>query len=948
MRKIFLLLAALSVFTFLSCSHQAFQTGKSAAALQISDGLDQSLPVDPSVTIGKFDNGFTYYIRTNKKPEKRLELRLVVNAGSILEDDDQQGLAHMDEHMAFDGTSHFAKHELSSYLESIGMRFGPDLNAYTSFDETVYMLQVPTDSLYIVEKAFQILEDWAHLVSYQSDAIDKERGVVVEEWRLGRGADSRMRDKQLPILLKDSRYAVRLPIGKREIIENAPYDALRRFYHDWYLPELQAVIAVGDFDPQKMLGLIKKHFSSIPASKNPRPRTVFPVPDHSETFYDIATDPEATRSNVSIYYMHEVKLEKTVRDYRRMLIENIYNSMLNQRLDELTRAADPPFLYGFSDKGRLVRSKETYILGVGVRDNGIERGLESLMREAGRVRKFGFTQSELERQKAEILRRMEQMYAERDKTESRQFVTEYTDNYLESEPIPGIEYEYSLTKKYLPGIQLNEINRLAGEWITDSNRVIMVEAPEKKGVTVPDRDDLLRVLEKVNSEPVAAYVDTVSGGALVSRPPRLSRVAEETKISKIGVTEWNLANGARIILKPTDFKNDQVLFSAYSFGGTSLAPDQSYVPAITATSVVEESGLDGFSAVDLTKKLAGKLVSVSPWVSDIQEGFSGSSSPADLETMFQLIYLYCTSPRADSTAFLSLLSRLKGSIENRSAQPETAFGDTLSVTMAQYHFRARPFTTELLKETDMKRSLEFYRERFSDAGDFTFLLVGSFDPSKIKPLVETWLGGLPSQKRSETWKDVGIRRPAGVISKEVYKGLEPKSSTVLSFTGPFIYNLKNRYEIDSLAGFLRIKLREALREELSGTYGVGVSPSVSHYPRSEYQFSISFGSAPENVDRLVKAVFTQIDSLQNVGAAESYLTKVKEMQIRKRETDMKDNNFWLSVLQSYLSNGENPVDILNYPKLVEGLSSDALKQAARTYLNEKNYVRVVLYPEKKK
>lgn len=947
MRKIFLLFGAILAFSLFSCAYQNREAAKAAPASEFSFGLDQTLPIDPSVTIGKFKNGLTYYIRTNKKPEKRLELRLVMNAGSVLEDDDQQGLAHMDEHMAFDGTAHFAKHELSNYLESIGMRFGPDLNAYTSFDETVYMLQVPTDSLHIVEKAFQILEDWAHLVSYESDAIDKERGVVVEEWRLGRGADSRMRDKQLPVLLKDSRYAVRLPIGKVDIIEHAPYGALRRFYHDWYRPELQAVIAVGDFDSKKIMELIKKHFASLPEKKNPPPRTVFSVPDHEETLFAIATDPEATRSSVSLYYKHKVKPEKTGRDYRRMMVENIYNAILNERLNELTRSADPPFLYGYSDEGRLVRTKESYILGAGVRDNGIVRGLEALLIEAERVRKFGFTQPELERQKAEILRRMEQMYAERDKTESGMYVAEYTDHYLEKDPIPGIERELALTRKYLPEIQLDEIYRLAGEWINDRNLVVMVNAPEKAGVTVPSRDDLLRVLEKVKSAHVTAYVDTVTGGSLVSNPPKPSPVVEEKKIDVIGVTEWKLANGALIILKPTDFKNDQVLFSAFNFGGTSLAPDQSYIPALTATSVIEESGLDVFSATDLTKKLAGKLVDVSPWISDIQEGLSGSSSPADLETMFQLIYLYCTSPRSDSTAFLSVLSKMKGAIENRSARPESAFGDTVAVTMAQYHFRARPFTMELLKETDMKKSMEFYRDRYHDAGDFTFLFVGSFDPVKIKPLVETWIGGLPSSKKAETWKDVGIRPPVGVISKAVYKGLEPKSSTILSFTGPFEFNQKNRYELDSLTSLLRIKLREALREQLSGTYGVGVSASASQYPRSEYQISISFGSAPENVGKLISAIFVQIDSLQAQGAAESYIVKVKEMQLRKRETDLKNNSFWVSALQNYLTNGENPVEILNYPKLVNELTSDEIRKAARTYLNEKNYVRVVLYPEKK-
>jgi zinc protease len=947
MRHILLFLGAILFLFLFSGSRQNLEAAEPPKAAEFSFGLDQSLPIDPSVTFGKFNNGLTYYIRTNKKPEKRLELRLVVNAGSILEDDDQQGLAHMDEHMAFDGTAHFAKHELSGYLESIGMRFGPDLNAYTSFDETVYMLQVPTDSLHIVEKAFQILEDWAHLVSYKSEAIDKERGVVVEEWRLGRGADSRMRDKQLPVLLYDSRYAVRLPIGKVDIIEHAPYDALRRFYHDWYRPELQAIVVVGDFDKKKIMELLKKHFASLPEKENPRPRTFFPVPDNNEPLFAIATDPEATKSSVSLYYKHEVKSEKTVRDYRRMMVENIYNAILNERLDELTRAADPPFLYGYSDEGRLVRTKESYILGAGVVDNGIERGLEALMTEAERVRKFGFTRSELERQKSDILRGMEQMYAERDKTESRMYVQEYIDHYLEKNPIPGIESELALTRKYLPGIELDEVNRLAGEWITDRNLVIMVNAPEKVGVTVPSRDDLLRILEKVKSSHIEAYIDTVTSGSLVANPPKSSSVVETKKIDAIGVTEWRLANGARIILKPTDFKNDQVLFSAFNFGGTSLAPDQSYISALTATSIIEESGLDGFSATDLTKKLAGKIVNLSPWISDIQEGLSGSSSPNDLETMFQLIYLYCTSPRPDSAAFLSVLSKMKGAIENRNARPESAFGDTVAVTMAQYHFRARPFTLEILKETDMKRAIEFYSDRFRDAGDFTFLFVGSFDPEKIKPLVETWIGGLPSNKKAETWKDVGLQPPVGVISKAVYKGLEPKSSTILSFTGPFVFNQKNRYELDSLASLLRIKLREALREQLSGTYGVGVSASAAQFPRSEYQVSISFGSAPENVEKLVSAIFVQIDSLQNYGVDESYIGKVKEMQLRKRETDLKDNNFWLSAIQNYLTNGEDPVDIVNYQKLVEGLSSNEIRQAANTYLNEKNYVKVVLYPEKK-
>lgn len=939
-----------AVFTLMillsACAHRGVGSPKTATEAGKAPSLDTPLPIDPATTVGKLDNGLTYFIRQNGKPEKRMELRLVVNAGSILEGENQRGVAHFDEHMAFGGTEHFEKHELTNYLESIGMRFGPDLNAYTSFDETVYMLQVPSDSTQIVEKAFQILEDWSHLVSYKEDAIDRERGVVKEEWRLGRGAEMRMLYKQLPVILKDSRYADRLPIGLPEIIEKAPYDAFRAFYHDWYRPDLMAIVAVGDFDPKRIETLIREHFSRIPPAKDAPPRTLYPVPDHPGTLFAIATDPEANRTGVSVYYNREKTKTETVRDYRTMIVHALYNSMFNQRLAELTLKADPPFLSAYSDLGDLVRTKGVYELNAAVREDGIERGLDALLTEAERVRRFGFTPSELERQKSELLRGMEQTYAERDKIESGQLVGDYVDHYLANEPIPGIEYKYILFKQYLPGITLDEVNRLSGEFISENNRTILVNAPEKTGVKVPSQDDLQRVFDAAGKKQITAYVDTVSSRSLVGKKPKSSRVVKERIIKEVGVTEWTLANGLRVVLKPTDFKNDELLFGAYSPGGTSLTPDSGYIPAMFAPTIVEESGAGEFTQTDLIKKLSGKIVEVSPWINDLQEGFSGSASTRDMETMFQLIYLYFTAPRADSTAYRSVMARMQGAIENRSARPETAFSDTIQVTMTQHNYRALPWTPDRLKAMDMDKSFRIYRERFSNAGDFTFFFVGSFDPSKIRPLVETWLGGLPSSRGKETWRDTGIRPPRGVIQKEVYRGMEPKSLTQIIFTAPFEWNLRNRYVFDSMASLLRIRLREVLREDKSGTYGVSVNASLDHYPEQRTRLSIGFGSSPDRVDELTKSVFVQLDSLINYGATDAYLAKVTETQLRQREVSLKENDFWLNILQSYYFNGDNPVDILKYTDLVHSLTINDLREAARKYLDMKNYVDVVLYPKK--
>ncbi len=910
--------------------------------------LRKPLPVDSKITVGKLDNGLTYYIRENHRPEKRAQLRLVVNAGSILEDDDQQGLAHFTEHMAFNGTEHFAKHQIVDFLESIGMRFGADINAYTNFDETVFMLEVPTDSAEILEKAFTILEDWAHNISFDPNEIDKERGVVIEEWRLGRGASARIRDKQFPILFKNSRYAERLPIGKKDILENANRETFLRFYHDWYRPDLMAVIAVGDFDKARIEKLIKRRFASIKPPQHPRSRVFYPVPENDQTLFALATDKEATGSNVNIYYKHDVPEQGTVGDYRKSLIQILYSNMLNNRLNELLQKPKPPFLFGYSGDGRFIRTKNFYFIGASVADNGIERGLDAVLTEAERVKRFGFSQTELERQKKEFLRGMEQAFKERDKTESGSYVAEFTRNYLNDEPIPGIEFEYGMTKMLLPDIKLSEVNRLAQNLIQEKNRVILASAPEKEGVTMPSEKELLARFDKVEHAAITPYKDTVSDAPLVSTPPRPGRIVAEKSIDALGVTEWQLSNGAKVVLKPTDFKNDEVLFTAFSPGGHSLVSNRMFISAVAASPIIREGGIGKFNKIDLQKKLAGKLVNVSPWISALQEGLSGRATPQDLTTLFQLIYLEFTAPRKDSTAFLSFRSRINGFIQNRSASPEAAYQDTIQVIMSQHNFRARPWSKEVLNEMNLENAYQIYRDRFADASDFTFFFVGNFNVDEMKPLVATYLGGLPSINRHETWKDPGIHPPKGRIVRTVKRGLAPKSEVSLIFTGPFDWTRDNRFEFRTMVDVLRIKLREVLREDKGGTYGVGVRGSTSKFPREEYSVNISFGCAPERVDELVESVFIQIDSLKNFGTTDTYLNKVKEGALRKHETDLKENRYWLNALRTVYYYQSDPMDILTFDDEIQKQTLKDVQKAAKKYLNVKNYVKVVLVPEKDK
>lgn len=934
------ILSILFLSLLFSCSPKQAQKPQ----LQSND-TEQTLPVDSLVHKGTLSNGLTYYIRHNAKPEKRVELRLVVNAGSVLETDDQQGLAHLCEHMAFNGSEHFHKQALVSFLESIGMRFGADLNAYTSFDETVYMLQIPTDDEEVLDKGFYVLEDWAAHVTYDDEEIDKERGVVIEEWRLGRGAGQRMLDKQLPIILKGSRYAHRLPIGQKAVLDTFKHETLRRFYKTWYHPSLMAVIAVGDLDVNKMEALIRRHFEPL---TNPSPlpeRKTYSVPGHKETLYAIATDPEATSTTLSMYNVYPLEKEVTTGDYRKGIVKRLFAGMLNQRYQELSQKDDPPFIYAYAGAGQFVGPTETYTINTMARPGQLDRAAEAMLTEARRVAVFGFTETELMRQKKAMLRSMQKAYLERNKNESRRYADEYKRNFLNDEPIPGIGYEFEMYKRFLPGITLKEINQLSEKWIEPHNRVFVVSAPQKEGQPAPTKEELIAVQQKVAKAQLTPYKDDALNQPLLSREPAAGRIVAERTIDSLHVTEWTLQNGVKVVLKPTDFKNDEISFTAFSPGGYSLVPDEDLVAAKTASGIIGNSGYGSFSSVQLQKKLAGKIAHVGSFIGELSEGMSGSASPQDLETMFKLIYLEFTSPREDSSAYLSYLTKIKSYLENKDRSPEAAFQDSVTATFTQHHPRFQPLSLKTMNQLDMQKSFRVYRDRFADAGDFTFIFVGNFNKKQMRPLVGKYLGGLPTQGRKEQWADNTFTYPKHKIVNIVHKGMEPKSLNNFIFPGTYNWSDTTVADLNTFVGVLRIKLREYLRESKSGTYGVGVGVRANHYPRERYSINISFGCDPQRVEELTQAMFAQIDSIRQFGVDESYLQKVKNMSAREFETSLKKNKFWLSALKQAYWNGEKPETILKRNELVQAQTMKDVIRTANTYLNPDVYVRVVLLPE---
>lgn len=931
---------ALLSFCFIFIGSQGLLAQKNSA-----EAPSTQLKLNPNVRSGILPNGMTYFVMKNTEPENRAELRLAVNAGSMMEDDDQQGLAHFVEHMAFNGSKHFKKSELVDYLESIGTKFGAHLNAYTSFDETVYMLQVPTDDDEIMKKAFWVLEDWAGAVSFDNEEIDKERGVVIEEWRLGLGADARMRDRYFPVIFKDSRYAERLPIGKKDILENFDYETVKRFYKDWYRPDLMAVIAVGDFDPDKMEQRIKEQFSKIPASKNPRERGSYSVPDNKDLLVAVEQDPEAPMTVIQLMYRMENDEDKTEQDYRRYLKDRLVSSMVSDRLDELKNSGKTPLMFAGSYKGNMIRTKTAFSTFALMRPDGIREGSELVLTEIERANQHGFIESELDRQKEKILKEYEKSYKERENTPSRNHAGELVSYFLSETPVPGIESEFEMAKKYLPGISLKEVNQAIKSWVSNGNQAIVITGPEKDGMDFPSKKEVEVMAMEIQKKKLDPYTEEVDDSPLMANMPAAGSVTATNTFKEVGVTEWTLSNGAKVILKPTDFKSDEVLFDAISLGGSSHASMEDFESVDNAGNIIAQSGVAQFSKSQLDKKMAGKVVRVNPFISHYQEGFRGNCSPEDLETLLQMVHLYFTQPRKDKDAFEGFKTDMEG-YAAMSNSPEGTFNDSLTLVRYQNHPMFQPLTKEGIASMDLETAYKAYKERFKDASDFTFIFTGNFDEAKTKSLVETYLASLPNMGRKESFKDNGERLPDGIVKKTVRRGVEPKARVQISFHGDFEWTSGNRYKMRAMQKVYSIMLREVMREEKGGVYGVRVNAYPTKYPVPHYEVSIGFGCSPENVEDLVATVFAKAKELSKKGASDKNLQKVKETHRREYETNVKSNRYWQGVIRQYSYYKDQVKEFGSYLDMVDQLTAKDIGKTAKKYLNPKQYYQVILLPEK--
>lgn len=907
--------------------------------------LNDKLPVDKEIRVGKLPNGLNYFIRKNGMPKDRVELRLVVNAGSVLEDEDQQGLAHFVEHMAFNGTTHFAKNDLISYLQSVGVKFGSDLNAYTSFDETVYKLQVPTDNAEILQKAFLVLEDWAHGLTFNPKEIDGERGVITEEWRIGQGAAQRMRDKYLPVVFNQSRYSERLPIGKIDVIQHFKPEALKRFYKDWYRPDLMAVVVVGDVDVEQIESIIKQRFSQIVSPAKKRERVLFTIPHNNSTLYAVATDKEATASQILIYSRFPGKDDNTLEDYRQFILRQLYQFAVNQRLNTRARTADAPFSMVHSSFQSLSRTCDAFTLAARVREKSIENGLKAILEEMERIKRFGFTANEFERAKKGIVQKYERAYREKDKSSSDGYASELIRHYLNAEAVPGISFEYDFLKNQLPLIRLEDLNGFDDEILTNPDRVVVVTAPEKEGLAIPSEEQLATIEKKVTGFIPEPYEDKDVSFEWPGKKPAPGQIVKEEHDAHTGVSTFVLSNGARVILKPTDFKNDEVYGYAYSPGGSNLYDDADYFSALYASAIVGESGILDLSKTDMIKAFTGKDVTVTPYITSTSEGFNMKCNPKDMETLFQLLNLYFTHAKLDTLAARLLIQRTASGLSLMKQNPQKYFEDKVVRELASQNPRGGglPDTTDL-KKINYQRALEVFKQRFANAGDFSFVFVGSFEPEKIKSLICTYIATLPSQAGRELVKDIGIRPPAGRISKTFYKGVDMKSAVNLVFSGKTRFDENESYLLSSLNEVLNIRLLESLREHKSGVYGVRASGRVAKYPYENYQEKISFQCAPSNVDSLIEAALAEVEKIKRHGVSADDLRKVKEGQKRKLQVDLKRNAFWVNELVEGVIYQRKPQTEAERMNEIESLNSQALQKLARKYFNS-NYARFVLYPE---
>lgn len=912
-----------------------------------------AIPTDPSVRIGKLENGLTYYIKHNKLPENRADFYIAQKVGSIQEKPEQRGLAHFLEHMCFNGTTHFPGNTLIEYLESIGVKFGENLNAYTSIDETVYNISnVPVTREGAIDSCLLILHDWSNSLLLDEKEIDSERGVIQEEWRTRMNATQRFQEKLLPVLYKDTKYEDCLPIGSMDVVMNFDYQVLRDYYKDWYRPDLQGLVIVGDIDVDQIEKKIKEQFSHIAApSADALERVYYPIGDNEEPQVVVYQDKEQTTTQALFFNKHEAYPKELKDDMGYLVlnyVNNLISSMLNARLTELTQTENPPFIYASTYDGDFFAAKtKGAFTGVTVcSEDHIEEGIQALLREIQRAATFGFTESEYVRAKADYLRALESAYSERDKTKNEAYINSYVRHFLDNEPIPGIENEYSLMNQIAPNLPLEVINKAMKELISENNKALALFGPEKEGLIFPTEQELVSLIQKAQTEELTPYEDTVSDEPLLSSLPKAGSIVSEIDDSNWDAKLLTLSNGVKVVLKNTDFKADEIQMKGVSFGGSSLFPNSEIININVLDEVVGVGGLGNFSKIDLEKVLAGKRASVSSFIGDKTEGVTGFCSPQDFETLMQLTYLTFTQPRKDIEAFNSYKKRTEAVLRNQEMHPTSALIDTLQQAIYMSHPRTKRIKADDISKIDYDKVLEMYNDRFKDASDFTFFFVGNIDIDSVKPLISQYLGALPAIQRKETFKDNGLKARQGMYENVFIKEQEtPKSTVFLYYNGECSYTLKNKLLLSVTDQILDIIFTEKVREEAGGTYGVGVGGSLQKYPEEKFVLQISFDTDPNKKEELVQIIFTEIEKLIANGPSAENLQKVKEFMQKKHKENLKENGYWLGVMDEFALSNVNMHQ--NYNETLEQITAKDIQDFTKMMFSQGNRVEVTMVSPQK-
>lgn len=906
------------------------------------------IPVDGQVRIGKLDNGLTYYIRHNEEPKGQANFYIAQKVGSILEEENQRGLAHFLEHMCFNGTQKFAGNGVIKYLENIGVQFGGDLNAYTSIDETVYNIDnVPVATVpAAIDSCLWILHDWADGLLLNDKDIDGERGVIHEEWRSRSNAQMRMYEVLLPELFPDgNRYGHRLPIGLMEVVDNFPYQALRDYYEKWYRPDQQGIVVVGDINVDEIEAKIKDIFNTIAKPVDPAERFYVQVPDNVEPIISIAKDKEQPYVIAYIFKKHEAvpDEEKSSLPYLLMnYADDIMNIMISQRIEEISMQPEPPFIQAqIADDDYFIAKTKKAFTGIAITDeNGVEKGVAAVYREMLRASRNGFTASEYERARAEYLTHLESSFNEREKTKSINYCTDYVRNFIDNEPIPGIENLYSIMNMYAPQIPVEFINGIVKEYCQENNLAVALMLPDKEGVNYPDETGILKVLKDVEAEDIAPYEDKTSDEPLISETPAGGRIVK-TEPGKFGYTKYTLSNGATVYTKNTDYKADQIIFNAFSYGGNSLYEDSEMFTLSEINNLIGLGGLGNFSSTDLTKVLSGKKVSLNAYVTALEEGFSGSTTPKDLETLLQLTYLSFTNPRTDDSAFQSYKTRTASVLANQELDPSFALMDSVRTTIFDSNPRHIVMRSSDIDKIDYHRAIEIGKERFSNASDFTFIFTGNFDGDTMMPLVEKYIGAIPSTGRAEKFIDRKVYPTKGIKENIFKKKMETPAATVLLVSnGKGKYSLKDYLSFNIATQILDIIYTEEIREKEGGTYGVGVGSTFVSIPKPQKLFQISYQTDPDKYAHLNERILEILDEFVKEGPSEDYLAKIKELETKKYTENLRNNSFYSNMLQEYLESG---VDFCtDFQKTLDSITVKDVQNSMKKLLKQKNFVTLVM------